>query len=241
MSDSEQSSQLEAARIDRAVAVAKGVIGALPILGPMCAEIIGSVIPQQRLDRIADVLKRLEERLGEIEQQRLQSSLATDPEAVDLLEEGMVQATRAVSDERRDQIAVLLHTTLTDEQLRHAEKRKLWSLLGSLSDVEVLILQSHGVRHSEDGATFWEKHEKSVYGPAVHMGSSQEELDRGAIYDGYRQHLRELGLLRPNFRRPRRGELPEFDEKTGMMKTSGHKLTQLGRLLLRFLGLHADP
>ncbi len=139
MSDSEQSSQLEAARIDRAVAVAKGVIGALPILGPMFAEIIGSVIPQQRLDRIADVLKRLEERLGEIEQQRLQSSLATDSEAVDLLEEGMVQATRAVSDERRDQIAILLHTTLTDEQLRHAEKRKLWSLLGSLSDVEVLI------------------------------------------------------------------------------------------------------
>jgi hypothetical protein len=34
-----------------------------------------------------------------------------------------------------------------------------------------------------------------------------------------------------------RGQLPEFDETTGMMKASGHEMTPLGRMLLREIGL----
>ena len=35
------------------------------------------------------------------------------------------------------------------------------------------------------------------------------------------------------FKKPKRGELPEFDEKTGMVKVGGYEITSLGRLLLR--------
>jgi len=63
----------------------------------------------------------------------------------------------------------------------------------------------------------------------------EEEREAAFIQDSYKAHLVELGLLRPRFRRPGRGELPEFDDKTGMIKAYGHDLTPLGRMLLKYI------
>lgn len=69
------------------------------------------------------------------------------------------------------------------------------------------------------------------------MQSSREELDRDEMYRLARSHLVDLGLLKATFRKPKRGEAPEFDEKTGMMKAKGLELSPLGRLLLRRVGV----
>ena len=53
-------------------------------------------------------------------------------------------------------------------------------------------------------------------------------------------HLARLNLLRPGLKRPRRGEFPEFDEKTGMMKASGYRVTPLGYMLLARIGQIAE-
>ncbi|MEZ4615392.1 MAG: hypothetical protein R2867_07745 [Caldilineaceae bacterium] len=63
---------------------------------------------------------------------------------------------------------------------------------------------------------------------SAHHGSSQEQVDQATVHKGYRQH--QLDLLRPRFKRPKKNEIPEFDENTGMMKASGYELTALGRL-----------
>jgi len=42
-----------------------------------------------------------------------------------------------------------------------------------------------------------------------------------------------MGLLKARFKKPKRGELPAFDDKTGMIKAQGYEITGLGRLLLR--------
>jgi len=44
-----------------------------------------------------------------------------------------------------------------------------------------------------------------------------------------------LGLLKPRFKNVKKGSLPVFDEKTGMMKASGHSITRLGRMLLKYI------
>jgi hypothetical protein len=62
-------------------------------------------------------------------------------------------------------------------------------------------------------------------------------LDEAALHEDARSHLGRLGLLALKFRRPHGKELPEFDDKTGMMKATSVDLTQLGRLLLRQIGL----
>jgi hypothetical protein len=42
-----------------------------------------------------------------------------------------------------------------------------------------------------------------------------------------------LGLLRRRFKTFKKGEVPEYDDKTGMIKAVGHEITPLGRLLLK--------
>jgi hypothetical protein len=48
----------------------------------------------------------------------------------------------------------------------------------------------------------------------------------------YCDNLRRLGLLQTKYKKPKKGELPEFDEKTGMMKAGSDQISRLGRLLL---------
>lgn len=151
----------------------------------------------------------------------------------------MIQATRALSDDRQDHIASLLKHSLTSEELEHLEKKKLLELLGRLNDAELIILQASAL-HPNLRKEFSEKHANILYGVLAHLGSSQEELDRSAIQSTYRQKLRDLGLVQPRFQRPRKGEVPEFDPKTGKMKASGDQLTSLGRVLLRYLDLKVE-
>jgi hypothetical protein len=53
----------------------------------------------------------------------------------------------------------------------------------------------------------------------------------------YRANLVRLGLLQQCFKRPGQRRLPEFSLETGMIASDGYNITQLGRLLLGYLGI----
>ena len=223
---------------DHVSKLARAVAGAVPFVGSTIAEVIDHTIPNQRLDRIVAFVKRLEERLREIEESEASGLLET-PEAIDLLEEGMFQAARALTDERLERIARLLRNSLTSEDMEHLEKKTLLELLSRVNDAELIILQSYAL-HPQVRRDFFEQHTDVLSGVRAHLASSQEDIDRAAIRETYRRKLRELGLITPRFRQARRGELPEWDIKTGMIKTTGDRLTPLGRLLLRHLDMEVE-
>jgi hypothetical protein len=60
------------------------------------------------------------------------------------------------------------------------------------------------------------------------------------MHGSYQNHLLQLGLLTNTYRKPKSGELPEFDDRTGTLKGSGRSLTPLGRLLLRTIDVLAE-
>ena len=216
--------------------LAKGGLGAIPFYGPIFAEIIGSLIPNQRIDRLFSFLKTLESKIDEKEKAKVEKRMLEE-RSIDLMEDGFMQAARALSEERIAYIASLLKNSLTDEDLEHIAYKKLLFLLDELNDFELLILKAYSMpigRHGE----FWSKH--NLNKSSVHLGSSQEEVDKNAIHETYLTNLTRLGLLRIRFRKPKRGELPEFDEKTGMVKSQGYNITSLGRLLLRSIDQDED-
>lgn len=218
---------------DIATILGKGLVGAIPFVGPLAAEIVGAVIPNQRVDRIESLLKILESKISDEDKPKIKERITT-PESVDLIEDGFIQASRALSEERKEYIALLLKNSLTDDDLKHIEYKRLLSILGELNDLEVLILNSHTKYHGKpEHKEFWEAHEDALTLPRTHMGSSQEEIDKHTIFQTHRVHLANLGLLKMRFKKPKRGETPEFDEKTGMIKAQGYDITGLGRLLLR--------
>jgi hypothetical protein len=217
----------------------KGAVGAIPGIGPLVSEIVGNLIPNQRVDRISEFVRLLDERLRQVEQSLLDAR-CRDPAAVDLLEDAFLQAARATSHERLEHIANVVAKGMTEEELKEAEaKRMLW-LLGQLNDSEIIILRSRLVMTREDmdvDAKFRSSHAELLAPDRLVNGSSEEEFEVAALKESYRQHLHDLGLLRHRYNKPKRGELPEFDEKTGTIKASGSDVTHLGKMFLRYLCL----
>jgi len=227
---------------DIIVSLMKGGVGAIPVIGSMIAEVVGNVIPNQRVDRISEFVRLLDERLRLIKQSILDAKFR-EPAVVDLLEDAFLQAARATSHERLEYIANVVANGMSAEELEEAEaKRMLW-LLGQLNDSEIIILRSRLVMTREDAnvdAEFRDRHTELLTPDTTVMGSSQKEVEEAALKASYRQHLHDLGLIRHRFQKPKRGELPEFDEKTGTIKASGSDVTRLGKMFLRSLNLIPD-
>ncbi len=220
---------------DTGVALIKGAVGMVPMAGSMLAEIVSVLIPEQRVERLEAYVRHLNDRLNDIDADELKR-LASKPEAIDLFEDGAHQAAKALSDERRQRIAELVASGIKGDEAAQLESKRLLTLLNEVDDAQLIILSSHSHTHSRS-QEFYERNAAVLEPVRAHLGSSQDELDKDTMFRLNRDHLIRLGLLRPRFQQPRRGEMPEFDRDTGMMKTSGRELTPLGRLLLRRIGL----
>ncbi|MDY0282134.1 MAG: hypothetical protein RBR35_16430 [Salinivirgaceae bacterium] len=190
--------QLDPNSRDRLVSIAKGVAGALPFIGSAVSEIMGSVIPNLRFERVVIFLKTLEEKIGGIDE-RLKSfekNLQTE-EGIDLLEEGIIQASRAVSEERKQRLARLVGRALSEEELNHQEGRKLLNIYRELTDQEIvwLIYYSLNPVLGKGPHTDWvEKHPEILMPISREMGAPSEQHERGALQDSYKSTLMQLGL-----------------------------------------------
>lgn len=222
---------------DKVAVFSKGLLGAIPIVGPLMAEVVGSVIPNQRIDRIEAFLKILESKVEEQQKEKFKANFA-NPENVDLIEDSFIQASRALSDERKHYVAALLKNSLINSDIEYIEGKRLISILSNLNDIEILMLKAHENNTYDGNNDFWERHKEVLQGPAVSLGSSEGELDKHAIFETHKRNLTNLGLLKPRFKTLRKGEVPEFDWKTGMMKSQGYQVTLLGRLLLKRLDIN---
>lgn len=235
MHSSELTKVLQSNAVDYVTAGAKAALSAIPFAGSLLAEIAGSIIPKQRVDRIADFASRLEQRIEHLEKGSITAAL-DDEEFTDLTEEALRQASRATTDERREYLSTLLANSLTSDAVSYAETKHLMRLLGELNDVEVIWLRFHAVPTMGGDEEFRKLHENIFRPKAAHLGSSVEEVDAEALQKSYRDHLTRLGLVTAQISKGRDGA-PEFDRFTGNFKVSYHQTSPLGNLLLRQIGL----
>ena len=231
---------IETNRVDYVVAGLKSLFGPVPLVGSLVAEVIGAVIPNQRIDRIARYISILEQKVAILEQKQIAVKFS-NPGFIDLFEDSLYQAARALTDERLQHIATVVKNGISDEQQEYDQYKYLLWLLAEISDTEMIILQSYLYDTFSEESEFHSKYRNILMAAGqAHFGSSQEEADRSTIHKGYRQHLSQLGLLRSRFKKPKKNEIPEFDTDTGMIKASGYELTALGRLLLRQLDIASN-
>ena len=206
---------LEVRTNDLIASALKGVCGTLPIVGPSIAEIIEYLIPKQRIDRIASFLKALEAKIDPEEKAKVEAKMLEE-KSIDLMEDGFLQAARALSEERIEHIASLLKNSLTDEDLEQNAYKRLLFLLGEINDIEVIILKAYSM-HGADKRDFWNKHQELLIGERLMFPTSREKVDQNAIYKTYRANLVRLDLLEVRSEQPSRS----------------YEITSLGRLLLR--------
>ena len=92
------------------------------------SELIGNLIPNQRIDRLVKYIIELERKLSDLSAERIRELLQGN-ECIDLFEEGFVQASRAITDERRTQIASVVRNGLDDESIAYSESKYVLKLL----------------------------------------------------------------------------------------------------------------
>ena len=65
------SKDLEQNSTDYVVATAKAVLGMVPFAGSLLTELAGTIIPKQRLDRLADFAGKLEKRFENLDKETI--------------------------------------------------------------------------------------------------------------------------------------------------------------------------
>lgn len=212
----EKITSLENQKTDYVASAAKAALGAVPFVGSLLAELAGVVIPNQRIERIVRFATALEQRLSKIEQDFVKSQLQ-DEVFTDLLEEGLRQAARSLSEERREYIASLISNSLSSKDIKYQESKHLLRILDELNDVEVIWLRFYLDSRMQGDDDFRNKHADILKPITRVMNTPQAVRDKGTLQESYKEHLARLGLL-------------ERDNRS-------YKLTSLGRLLLREIGL----
>jgi hypothetical protein len=132
--------------VDRAVAASTLVLSAIPTIVPLVAEAVKHGIPKQRIERIARMLKFLDNQVSGLEDV-LAHRMRTE-EFLDLFEDGLWQTTRALTEERLAHIASLLKNSIKSDDLAHEQEKMLLSLLGQLNDPELILLGWYGTNFS---------------------------------------------------------------------------------------------
>lgn len=205
-------------RRDIIVSASKAVASFIPYVGPFMAEIIGVVIPNQRWDRISEYVRILNEKVVHLEEK------INNQESVDLLEDSLLQAARALTRERKEYIASMLKNGLMKEEQTHAEKKKLLSILGELNDIEIIFLKYYslnlgiGQKHP-----FVEQHINILITPSRALNVNSDERNRSTFYDSYNWNLERNGLIVSN--------------RQQIAIPGQREITPLGKLLLEYLDL----
>ncbi len=220
---------------DHIAAALKGIAGAAPLVGGAIAELVGAIISNQRLDRVARFAAALETRLSALEGRSIQDELS-DESFSDFLEDAVQQAARATSSDRIQHLAEIVSRSLTSDDISHNERKHLMRILSELTDVEVIWLGSFLNVYIGEPSEFQTRHKDVLAPKRAFLGSAQSDLDKSTLQDSYKAHLAQLGLLDRAIQLDRNKQ-PEIDGSTGDFKVRSYRLTRLGRLLLREIGL----
>ena len=172
--DSEQKIDLENNKSDKTVIGLKTILEVVPF-GSLFSEIITNVIPNQRMERVVLFVEILNEKLKYLEKDVVEQKTKTE-EFTDLLQDGIQQASRALTEDRLEYIALLLKNSLTDEELEHLEKKKLLSLLNQLNDTEIIWLKKYSMDKWDE--SFFEKHQHIFEPPDTRVGGGSYSQTR---------------------------------------------------------------
>lgn len=223
-------------RFDWTAIAAKASLSAIPVAGGFLAEVVGVLIPNQRIDRVAKYCSELDSELENLPEEVIKS-LRNNEQFIELVEESFMRAARSSSDERRKYILNIVQNGITDGNAEMNNARYLLGLLSELNDNEVIWLRYFHERAIGDRSKLQALHGNILAPVRVVLGSSKEERQRGAIQDSYREHLERLGLVENEVRMDKDLGVPEYDTFTHKPKTSYTRTTTLGDMLLEQIGL----
>ena len=188
--------------------------------GGSFVELVTSIIPNQRIERIVTFLKRLDDRVEHLEEKEARRfhERKINPEYVALFEDGAFHAARSSSEDRIKYISSAVINGMTSEHRSAVEARHLLGLLNEINDIEIVWLchfsHKRGFGVSDE---YYEKHYDLLKPISRERGQPDEVYDAAALQDSYKEHLARLKLI--------------------SSANENYHATTLGKMVLRLAGL----
>lgn len=220
-------------KVDILTSIAKAAAGPVPIIGSFITELISTGIPNQRLDRITEFIKVLDKKLTYISFDVF-SVARSDLGFISLMEDGFIQAAKAITNDRLDYIANIITNGIHPDKIEFTESKSILNILSQLNDIEIIWLRYYWEPIYDQ--KFYEKN-KAVLGPYKIEELDDDTLtEKQALRNHYKSQLERLGLIKQIYRVNRQSNSPEYDWD-GNPKGNDYRITDLGRILLKQIGL----
>ena len=117
------------------------MISNIPIVGQALAEVITELVPNQRVERVEKYLLYLSEEIDSLKVENVDAVMKR-PENVDLIEDGVYQAIRALSDERKRYLVRAVAQGIGAEARDKLNEKRVLALIGDLDDSDLLLLDA---------------------------------------------------------------------------------------------------
>lgn len=217
-------------RIDRLVQLINATFGEIPIVGGAIVEFFSSVIPNQRTDRIIEFIKILNQRLSDQEQETFRNQILNE-DFNGLLEDVVESTIKSIGKERKQHLVEVLKAGLNANKEETIELKLVTKTLKEINDIEVIILNSHIAKTSNEHHDFYQKHSSVLDARRLFSNADKNDEKKHYIYKGYLYHLVSLGLLDVNY------EVSDtsnriLNKKEYKIKSKSHKLTEFGKMIL---------
>jgi hypothetical protein len=124
---------------DMAVLLGRIVTSAIPYVGGPLGEILGAVIPRQRMDRVASYLTELSARLETLDRRFNEQNI----KSMDLLETSVVHAARALSEVRNGYLVNLMQDAVDVTSNQYEIDRKILHVLAEFTDKDIGVLRAY--------------------------------------------------------------------------------------------------
>jgi hypothetical protein len=235
MSEQETLPSLDYQITDYVSIFSRMVLSYAPVVGPILAEAAGSVIPNQRIDRLILYAQILDDRLSKVEKDVLKSQLSNDF-FIDLFEESIIQATHALTEERRQYLTSIIVNSISLSDVEYLETRRILRILGEINDVEVIWLRYYLDPVLSGDEEFRSKHREILQPVNAYLGADEKTIEKATMQTSYQEHLAQLGLFEPRYRVDYKTQMLKLDS-FGTIQVDGYNITSLGRLLLKKIGL----
>lgn len=160
------------------------------------SEIVNSIIPNQRLDRMAEFISELDIRLTELCKKfpdEFVDSLLKNEQFHNLIIEGGNQAIRAVNRDRIKYLVSIIEYGISDETVDYEMSMYLMRILGDLSDPEIIFLKYYYLTRFNpvNREQYAEKHQNIIY-PKLPFSDNINEYVMQKLYT---VNLEKYGLV----------------------------------------------
>lgn len=227
---------------DRISKLISNAVGLFPGVGTFLSDLVYEWIPNYRDEYLVAFFRIFVSKLSIMEMTQI-NQYVNRKEFANLFEESVRIAINSVSEEKKEYVANIMLYGIDSNQFDYEKQRYFLQLINELNDTEIILLigsyySQHWARVKPE---FFEKHKEIFDSEKIRFNSPEEHKQKAYLLREFRSHLERLGLLRgtysmPNYA-PDNKHPAEYDSDTGKLKRNGFRITDLGKELMRYLGI----